>query len=89
MTITPFGMMPYEATVAAGGPVTFVNRDLVQLVSEDGTAERAAPLTLTVTSAAPLVFWAAAGCRANQREDDEKRPDANEPRVRNDPASVT
>jgi plastocyanin len=27
--ITPFGMMPYEATVAAGGRVTFVNRDLV------------------------------------------------------------
>ena len=29
VTITPFGMMPYEATVAAGGRVTFVNRDLV------------------------------------------------------------
>lgn len=29
MTITPFGMMPYEANVAAGGRVTFVNRDLV------------------------------------------------------------
>ena len=29
VTITPFGMMPYEATVATGGQVTFVNRDLV------------------------------------------------------------
>jgi plastocyanin len=29
VTITPFGMMPYEASVAAGGRVTFVNRDLV------------------------------------------------------------
>ena len=29
VTITPFGMMPYEATVGAGGRVTFVNRDLV------------------------------------------------------------
>jgi plastocyanin len=29
VTITPFGMMPYEANVAAGGRVTFVNRDLV------------------------------------------------------------
>jgi plastocyanin len=29
VTITPFGMMPYEATVATGGRVTFLNRDLV------------------------------------------------------------
>jgi hypothetical protein len=29
VTITPFGLMPYEATVATGGQVTFVNRDLV------------------------------------------------------------
>ena len=29
MAITPFGMMPYEATVSTGGQVTFVNRDLV------------------------------------------------------------
>jgi hypothetical protein len=29
VTITPFGMMPYEATIATGGRVTFVNRDLV------------------------------------------------------------
>jgi plastocyanin len=29
VSITPFGMMPYEATVATGGQVTFVNRDLV------------------------------------------------------------
>jgi plastocyanin len=29
VTITPFGLMPYEATVAMGGQVTFLNRDLV------------------------------------------------------------
>ena len=29
VSITPFGMMPYESTVATGGQVTFVNRDLV------------------------------------------------------------
>jgi len=29
VAITPFGMMPYEATVSTGGQVTFVNRDLV------------------------------------------------------------
>jgi plastocyanin len=29
VAITPFGMMPYEATIATGGQVTFVNRDLV------------------------------------------------------------
>jgi hypothetical protein len=29
VTITPFGLMPYEAMVATGGQVIFVNRDLV------------------------------------------------------------